>query len=211
MRKTKVEIDRESAPSGCRSGRWSHLGWPAGGSGRGQLNASIDECESPGLLMCGACRHGLRASTCPDRRDRSKIDPRPSVCSHHPRAGGVVTRDHLGRRDALGRAVSRPEDPSDRSRPRAILLTIDRRFVTGVTGHTATLHATWEAERQRSATLDPQREVWRSSSCRLLPRVGARVRWRSVLLWGETERSDRRHRSGTSQGKRLVYVQLRGR
>ena len=70
-----------------------------------------------------ACGNGLRRpAPVPDRRgshpeDRSEDRPR---ARHDP---GARRRRRLGarlgRRDALGRAVSRPQDPSDRSRRRA--------------------------------------------------------------------------------------------
>jgi hypothetical protein len=66
----------------------------------------------------------------------------------------------MGRRDSLGEAVSGPDDPSDRSRDRAILRTIDsNRFVTGVTWVDGDLwHGTREGDESELRRIDPRTE-----------------------------------------------------
>ena len=122
------------------------------------------EREDPALDRCRrSCRHGLRRpAPVPDRRGADPEDrsaDRPSA-RHDPGARRRRRfRPRLGRRDALGRAVSRPEDPSDRSRDRGdpSHASNRNRFVTGVTWVEGELwHGSWEDEASDLRRIDPR-------------------------------------------------------
>jgi hypothetical protein len=96
------------------------------------------------------CRHRLRRQAfVPDRRGPYPEDRSPDrpVLEYHPGARRRCRlRPDLGRRHAVGGAISRAQDPPDRSREWKILRTIEsNRFVTGVTWVEGALwHGTWE-------------------------------------------------------------------
>ena len=128
MKRSSAEILREYGPfpgrrAACMAsaidGR--HV-WFASGDKLNALDpasgeiAALDRCRR-------ACGNGLRRpAPVPDRRgphpeDRSRDRP---GARHDPGARRRRRfRARLGRRHALGRAVSRPQDPSDRSRDRS--------------------------------------------------------------------------------------------
>ena len=119
-------------------------------------DAALDRCRR-------ACRNGLRRpAPVSDRRgshpeDRSEDRP----CARHDPGARRRRRlgAHVGRGDALGRAVSGPEDPSESiPRPATILRTIEsNRFVTGVTWVDGELwHGTWEGDESDLRRIDPQ-------------------------------------------------------
>ena len=124
MKRSPAEIVREYGPfPGVeRVNGVSYDGqqvWIAAGDklGRDRSRQREDAARDRGRR---ACRHGLRRrASVSDRRgshpeDRSEDRP---CARHHPRARRRRRfRARLGRRDALGRAVSRAQDPSDRSR-----------------------------------------------------------------------------------------------
>ena len=112
------------------------------------------------LYQCRrACRNRFRRQApVSDRRgshpeDRS--EDRPCTCDDPGAWRRWRLRSGLGRRNALGRATSRPEDPPN---IRRILRTIEsNRFVTGVTWIDGELwHGTWEGDESDVRRIDPQ-------------------------------------------------------
>ena len=138
-----------------------------------------------------ACRHGLRRPASVSARRRPHPEDRPADrarCSpRSPRPAAAAIGAGLGRRDALGRAVPRPQDPSGRSRRpgRSCARIESNRFVTGVTWVDGELwHATWEGEESELRRIDPRngRGSGEPRDAARRGRVGAGVRWRRPVL-----------------------------
>ncbi len=120
----------------------------------GKLLRSIEVAADAGSAFDG--RHLFQIAA-----DRiQKIDPKTGrVLATIPApGGGGGLGARVGRRQALGRSVSGPEDLSGRSRDGEILHTIEsNRFVTGVTWADGELwHATWEGDESDLRRVDPR-------------------------------------------------------